>query len=82
MHCAFDSSEYNVRKDPHVMARELACPPFEDVYIRAFVGRVSPRTNVEYDYVDKQSIPTAGLSPASPTALWAAAPDLAPSKEN
>jgi hypothetical protein len=32
----------------------------------------SPRTNVEYDYVDKQSIPTAGLSPASPTALWAA----------
>ena len=32
----------------------------------------SPRTNVEYDYMGKQSIPTAGLSPASPTALWAA----------
>jgi hypothetical protein len=32
----------------------------------------SPRANVEYDYVDKQSIPTTGLSPASPTALWAA----------
>ena len=32
----------------------------------------SPRTNVEYDYVGKQSIPTTGLSPASPTALWAA----------
>ena len=32
----------------------------------------SPRANVEYDYVGKQSIPTTGLSPASPTALWAA----------
>ena len=32
----------------------------------------SPSIGVEYDYVDKQSIPTAGLSPASPTALWAA----------
>src|SRR5208283_3148728 len=31
-----------------------------------------PSIGVEYDYVDKQSIPTAGLSPASPTALWAA----------
>ena len=31
----------------------------------------SPSISVEYDYVDKQSIPTAGLSPASPTALWA-----------
>jgi hypothetical protein len=29
--------------------------------------------------VGKQSIPTAGLSPASPTALWAAEPDLTPS---
>src|SRR5713101_4456723 len=38
----------------------------------------SPRANVEYDYVGKQSIPTAGLSPASPTALWAAIPDLTP----
>ena len=26
----------------------------------------SPSISVEYDYVDKQSIPTAGLSPASP----------------
>ena len=32
----------------------------------------SPRANVEYHYVDKQSISTTGLSPASPTALWAA----------
>ena len=38
----------------------------------------SPQTNVEYDYVGKQSIPTAGLSPASPTALWAAEPSLTP----
>ncbi len=38
----------------------------------------SPRANVEYDYVGKQSIPTTGLSPASPTALWAAEPDLTP----
>ena len=43
----------------------------------------SPSISVEYDYVDKQSIPTAGLSPASPTALWAAGhrislPELAP----
>jgi hypothetical protein len=36
----------------------------------------SPRTNVEYDYVGKQSIPTTGLSPASPTALWAAEQEL------
>ena len=36
----------------------------------------SPRTNVEYDYVGKQSIPTTGLSPASPSALWAAEPSL------
>jgi hypothetical protein len=32
----------------------------------------SPRANVEYNYVDQQSITTTGLSPASPTALWAA----------
>jgi len=32
----------------------------------------SPSIGVEYDYMGKQSIPTAGLSPASPTALWAA----------
>ena len=32
----------------------------------------SPRASVEYDYVGKQSIPTTGLSPASPAALWAA----------
>jgi len=32
----------------------------------------SPRTNVEYNYVGKQPIPTTGLSPASQTALWAA----------
>ena len=38
----------------------------------------SPRTNVEYDYVGKQSIPTTGLSPASPTALWAAEQSLTP----
>ena len=35
----------------------------------------SPRASVEYNYVGKQSIPTTGLSPASPTALWAADPD-------
>ena len=39
----------------------------------------SPRANVEYDYVGKQSIPTTGLSPASPTALWAAEQSLPPS---
>ena len=38
----------------------------------------SPRTNAEYDYVGKQSIPTTGLSPASPTALWAAVLGLPP----
>ena len=38
----------------------------------------SPRASVEYDYVGKQSIPTTGLSPASPTALWAAIPGLTP----
>ena len=38
----------------------------------------SPSISVEYDYVDKQSIPTAGLSPASPTALWAAEHRIVP----
>ena len=38
----------------------------------------SPSISVEYDYVDKQSIPTAGLSPASPTALWAAGHRISP----
>ena len=38
----------------------------------------SPRANVEYDYMGKQSIPTAGLSPASPTALWTAERFLTP----
>jgi hypothetical protein len=38
----------------------------------------SPRANVEYHYVDKQSISTTGLSPASPTALWAAELGLNP----
>src|SRR5271166_1558898 len=38
----------------------------------------SPRANVEYNYVGKQSIPTTGLSPASPTALWAAEQGLTP----
>ena len=43
----------------------------------------SPRANVEYDYVGKQSIPTAGLSPASPTALWAApSPEILNNKRN
>ena len=40
----------------------------------------SPSISVEYDYVDKQSIPTAGLSPASPTALWAAGHRISPGK--
>ena len=38
----------------------------------------SPSISVEYDYVDKQSIPTAGLSPASPTALSAAGHRIVP----
>jgi hypothetical protein len=42
----------------------------------------SPSISVEYDYVDKQSIPTAGLSPASPTALWAARHRISPQKMN
>ena len=40
----------------------------------------SPSISVEYDYVDKQSIPTAGLSPASPTALWAAGHRISPAQ--
>ena len=41
----------------------------------------SPQANVEYNYVDKQSISTTGLSPASPAALWAAEPGLTPTGE-
>ena len=32
----------------------------------------SPQGSVEYNYVGKQPIPTAGLAPASHAALWAA----------
>ena len=32
----------------------------------------SPRTDVEYDYVGRQPVPTTGLPPASHAALWAA----------
>ena len=39
------------------------CPP---------ISMVSPDLSVEYDYVGKRPIPTTGLSPTSPTALWAA----------
>ena len=42
-------------------------PSFRGRYIELAPTR-SPSISVEYDYVDKQSIPTAGLSPASPTA--------------
>jgi len=38
----------------------------------------SPSISVEYDYVDKQSIPTAGLSPASPTAFGLQDTELSP----
>ena len=34
--------------------------------------RGSPQGGVEYNYVGKQPIPTAGLAPASHAALWAA----------
>ena len=54
-----------------VTARELASPSFRGRLHSSLLTR-SPSISVEYDYVDKQSIPTAGLSPASPTALWAA----------
>src|SRR5271157_3571767 len=42
----------------------------------------SPRASVEYNYVGKQSIPTTGLSPASPTALWAAEQGLTSRQES
>ena len=49
---------------------------------RTFTFELAPTRSssisVEYDYVDKQSIPTAGLSPASPTALWAAGHRIVP----
>ena len=72
-----ESSKLIPKSTGIVTARELASPPFEDVYIRACAMR-SPSISVEYDYVDKQSIPTAGLSPASPTALWAAGHRIPP----
>ena len=31
-----------IRFRAHVTARELASPPFEDVYVRAFADRVTP----------------------------------------
>src|SRR5438552_541491 len=46
---------------------------------RSFTFELSPRRSpahgVEYDYVGKQPIPTAGLAPASLVALWAALSD-------
>ena len=47
-------------------------PPFRGRLRSSWHRCGSPRIGVEYDYVGKQPIPTAGLSPASPTALWAA----------
>jgi len=55
-----------------VTARELASPPFRGRLRSSWHRCGSPRIGVEYDYVGKQPIPTAGLSPASPPALWAA----------
>ncbi len=51
-----------------------------EIKTSVFSGRKPQAGNccVEYDYVGKQSIPTTGLSPASPTALWAAELDLTP----
>ena len=56
----------------HLTGRELSSAPFADVYVRARAMAGSPRTSVEYASVCKQSIPTTGLSPPSPTSLWAA----------
>ena len=35
-------SSFRAQIRAHITARELASPPFEDVYIRAFAGRVTP----------------------------------------
>ena len=35
-------SSFRAQIRAHITARELASPPFEDVYIRAFAGRVAP----------------------------------------
>src|ERR1700752_1516528 len=41
----------------------------------------SPRTDVEYDYVGRQPVPTTGLPPASHAALWAAQCPLFPFRQ-
>ena len=35
-------SSFRAQTRAHITARELASPPFEGVYIRAFAGRVTP----------------------------------------
>ena len=50
--------------------RLLALP--ERTFTLELSAAGSPRTDVEYDYVGRQPVPTAGLAPASHAALWAA----------
>jgi len=71
-------SSLRVSLRTHVTARELASSPFEDVYIRACANPGHPESASNMTTWGKQSIPTTGLSPASPTALWAAEPALTP----
>src|SRR5271154_1839746 len=56
--------------------RSLA--PLERTFTLELSPVRSPRTDVEYDYVGRQPVPTAGLTPASHAALWAAQCPLYP----
>ena len=69
----FEAAEFTLSLSPWLMLRPAS---WLALLSRTFTFELSlagsPWANVEYNYVGKQSIPMTGLSPASPTALWAA----------
>jgi hypothetical protein len=57
----------------YAAARSFAGPAPTRAFTFELSPRESPHWSVEYNYVGKQPIPTAGLAPAGHAALWAAA---------
>ena len=56
----------------YATARWIACPSPARTFTFELSSLESPRSDVEYNYTDKQSISVTGLSPVRYAALWAA----------
>ena len=80
---SFEAGTVHSFPSPQELLRPASWPALlSRTFTFELVPTRSPSISVEYDYVDKQSIPTAGLSPASPTALWAAGHRIFPGKND